>query len=234
MPAIACWIPVSELQQRLAQKAVADPAHRFGDLYGLLIWESVLDEAADRLLANKGSRTPGLDGLDRENLRRHRDYHRDLLARRLRDGTFQPTPVKRVYIPKKNGKMRPLGIPTLYDRWVQMALKLILEPIFESDFAEFSHGFRPQRSCHTALAQIHQTTIQRNRKVYWVIEGDIEGYFDHVHHKKLLSLLRQRIRDKRLLDLVWRFLRAGVMEGQLFKKTAEGTPQGGVLTSLTM
>lgn len=231
-PAETRWIPVPELQQRLARKAVADPEHRFGGLYDLLTWESVLDEAADRLLANKGSRTPGLDGLDREKLRKDRDYHRDRLRRQLRDGTFRPTPVKRVYIPKKNGKMRPLGIPTLYDRWVQMALKLILEPIFEGDFLDLSHGFRPNRSCHTAMAQLYQRTIQRNRKVYWVIEGDIEGFFDHVHHKKLLSLLRQRIRDKRLLDLLWRFLRAGVMEGRLFKKTEEGTPQGGVLSPL--
>lgn len=211
---------------------MAEPEHRFGNLYDLLTWESVLDEAADRLLGNPGSRTPGLDGLDRRKLRDNRDHHRDLLRQQLRDGTYQPSPVKRVYIPKKNGKTRPLGIPTLYDRWVQMALKLILEPIFESDFVAFSHGFRPQRSCHTALAHIHKLTSARRRRVYWVIEGDIEGCFDHVHHKKLLSLLRRRIRDKRLLALLWRFLRAGVLEGRLFKTTEAGTPQGGVLSPL--
>lgn len=232
MPAAACWIPISEIQKRLAQKAETDPEHRFGGLYDLLTWDSTLDEAADRLLSNKGSRTPGLDGISREKLLESRDHHRDLLKQQLREGTFRPTPVKRVYIPKKNGKMRPLGIPTLYDRWIQMAIKLILEPIFESDFLPFSHGFRPQRSCHTAMAQIQRKTVKRQNKLYWVIEGDIEGFFDHVHHKKLMSLLRQRIRDKRLLDLVWQFLKAGVMEGQLFKKTEEGTPQGGVLSPL--
>lgn len=231
-PALSRWIRVPELQQRLAQKAVAHPDHRFGDLYDLLTWESVLDEAATRLLANKGSRTPGLDGMDRRTLRERRAYHLVQLKQQLRDGTFQPSPVKRTYIPKKNGKLRPLGIPTLYDRWVQMAIKLILEPIFESDFAPFSHGFRPQRSCHTAVAHIHSYTRIRKRKLYWVMEGDIEGFFDHVHHKKLMALLRQRIRDQKLLDLIWRFLRAGVMEGELFKKTAEGTPQGGVLSPL--
>jgi RNA-directed DNA polymerase len=223
---------VPDLQKRLAEKAVAHPDHRFGDLYDLLTWDTVLAEAADRLLANKGSRTAGLDGIDREKLRNHREHHATVLRQQLADGTYRPTPVKRVYIPKRNGKLRPLGIPTLYDRWVQMALKLILDPIFESDFVIDSHGFRPHRSCHTATAQIYRKTAKRSNKVYWVIEGDIEGFFDHVHHKKLMSLLRRRIRDERLLDLVWRFLRAGVMEGRLFQKTETGTPQGGVLSPL--
>jgi RNA-directed DNA polymerase len=233
MPVEAYRIPsVPEIQKRLAQKAAEDSEHRFGNLYDLLTWEPLLDAAADRLLGNKGSRTPGLDGIDRDKLRRNRSHHMALLREQLKHNSFQPMPVKRVYIPKANGKMRPLGIPTLYDRWVQMAIKMVLEPIFESDFQPFSHGFRPKRSCHTAMAQIIQTTVQRRRKVYWVIEGDIEGFFDHVQHRKLMSLLRQRIRDGKLLDLIWRFLRAGVMEGQLFKKTDEGTPQGGVLSPL--
>jgi RNA-directed DNA polymerase len=223
---------VPEMQKRLAEKANELPEHRFGNLYDLLMREDVLDRAATRLLGNKGSRTPGLDGLDRDKLNRNRGYHLATLKQQLRDGTFQPTPVKRVHIPKKNGKLRPLGIPTLYDRWVQMAVKMVIEPIFESDFAEYSHGFRPQRSCHTAIAHVHRLTIQERRKVYWVIEGDIEGFFDHVHHKKLMTLLRKRIQDKRLLDLIWQFLKAGVMEGQLFVKTEEGTPQGGVLSPL--
>lgn len=232
MPVEAHWISVSDLQRRLAQKATENPKHRFGGLYDLLTWESVLDEAAKRLLANRGSRTPGLDRLDRRGLLEHYDRHRSRVRQQLKDGTFQPNPVKRVYIPKRNGKMRPLGIPTLYDRWVQMAIKLILDPIFESDFLEFSHGFRPRRSCHTAIAHALRLTNVRKRKVYWVIEGDIEGFFDHVHHKKLMSLLRLRIRDKQLLQLIWRFLRAGLMEAGLFTKTAEGTPQGGVLSPL--
>lgn len=231
-PAIAGWIWVPDLQRRFAQRATKEPGHRFGDLYDLLTRDSVLEEAAIRLLDNKGSRTPGLDGIGRDALSRNQEYHRALLRKQLIEGTFQPMPVRRVYIPKKNGKMRPLGIPTLYDRWVQMAIKLIIEPIFESDFANFSHGFRPKRSCLTATAHIHRLTTRRDRKVYWVIEGDIKGFFDHVHHKKLMSLLRQRINDKRLLDLIWQFLKAGVMEGELFKKTEEGTPQGGVLSPL--
>lgn len=232
MPTEARRISVSEIQKRLAEKATAQPAHRFGGLYDLLTWETILDMAATRLLGNKGSRTPGLDGIDRRALREHRAYHMAHLRQQLLDGTYQPSPVRRVYIPKANGKRRSLGIPTLYDRWVQMAIKLILEPIFESDFVSFSHGFRPQRSCHTAIAHIHKLTQMRKRRVYWVIEGDIEGCFDHVQHKKLMTLLRQRIQDKRLLDLIWRLLRAGVMEGQLFTKTTEGTPQGGVLSPL--
>jgi len=232
MPVKEHWISVSDLQRRLAQKATEEPEHRFGGLYDLLTWETLLDEAAKRLLANKGSRTPGLDRLDRRGLLENRGRHQARLQKELREGTFQPNPVKRIYIPKKNGKMRPLGIPTLYDRWVQMAIKLILEPIFESDFLDFSHGFRPRRSCHTAIAHAVRLTTIRKRKVYWVIEGDIEGFFDHVHHKKLMTLLRQRIRDKQLLDLIWRFLRAGLMEEGLFTRTKEGTPQGGVLSPL--
>lgn len=232
MPTEECRISVFEMQKRLADKAVTDPEHRFGNLHDLLTWEPLLQAAAERLLGNKGSRTPGLDGLDRDKLRRNQGHHMALLREQLKSGTFEPTPVKRVYIPKRNGKMRPLGIPTLYDRWVQMAIKMVIEPIFESDFVNFSHGFRPGRSCLTASAQIHRLTVQRRRKVYWVIEGDIEGFFDHVHHKKLMTLLRKRINDQKLLDLIWRFLRAGVMEGQLFKKTDEGTPQGGVLSPL--
>jgi RNA-directed DNA polymerase len=228
----ACQIWVPDMQKRLAQIATLNPNRRFGNLYGLLTWDKVLDEAADRLLGNKGSRTPGLDGMQRDALVRNRGYHLKILQEQLKSGTFKPMPVKRVYIPKKNGKMRPLGIPTLYDRWVQMALKIILEPIFESDFAEFSHGFRPRRSCHTAIAHIHRLTIQPRRKVYWVIEGDIKGFFDHVHHKKLMSLLKRRLHDQRLSMLIWKFLRAGVMEGKLFTRTTEGTPQGGVLSPL--
>jgi RNA-directed DNA polymerase len=231
-PAEGRWISVPDLQKRLAEKATAAPDHRFGHLYDLLSWEAILDEAATRLLANPGSRTAGLDGLDREKLRERRAYHLALLQQQLRAGTFRPTPVRRVYIPKRNGAQRPLGIPTLYDRWVQMAIKLVLEPIFESDFSNNSHGFRPNRSCHSAIAHTYDLIAAKNKKIYWVIEGDIEGCFDHVHHKKLLSLLRQRVRDQRLLDLIWRFLRAGVMEGELFHATEEGTPQGGVLSPL--
>jgi len=231
-PAKARGILVPDLQRRLAEKTVRQPEHRFTGLHNLICTEAVLDEAATRLLGNKGSRTPGLDGMDRDTLKRRREYHLNIVRDMLRTNTFQPTPVKRVYIPKANGKLRPLGIPTLYDRWVQMAIKIVIEPIFESTFAEFSHGFRPKRSCHTATAHIHRLTVQRRRKVYWVIEGDIEGCFDHVHHKRLMTLLRERIQDKELLDLIWRFLRAGVMEGSLVAKTKEGTPQGGILSPL--
>jgi RNA-directed DNA polymerase len=231
-PAKECWIKVSEMQKRLAEKSEREPNHLFGNLYDLLTWEPLLEAAAERLLKNPGSRTPGLDGLTRDILKRNREYHLQILKQQLKSRTFTPTPVKRVYIPKKNRKKRPLGIPTLYDRWIQMAIKIIMEPIFESDFAEFSHGFRPERSCHTALSHIQRLTIPQRRKVYWVIEGDIEGFFDNVLHEKLINLLKKRIRDKKLLHLIWQFLKAGVMEGELFKKTVKGTPQGGVLSPL--
>lgn len=234
MPTGECGIQVFELQRRLAEKATREPKHRFDNLYDLLLWNDVLDEAQRRLLTHAGSETAGLDGMTRRTLQENWETLRENVQQQLRDGTFQAMPVRRVYIPKRNGKRRPLGIPTLTDRLVQMAVKIAIEPIFESDFAPYSHGFRPMRSCHTACAQILNMVNRAhgNTRPYWVIEGDIEGCFDHVHHKKLMTLMRQRIKDKRLLDLIWSFLKAGVMEGELYVKSDKGTPQGGVLSPL--
>lgn len=188
--------------------------------------------AFDTLMTNRGSRTAGIDGMDKRTALKNKDKILAELKTALKTQTFKPSPVRRVYIPKPNGKQRPLGIPTLTDRLVQMMVKAILEPIFESDFFPTSHGFRPQRSCHTALAHLHQMTAPKQKKMNWVIEGDIVGCFDHVQHKILMRLLRRRIQDRKLLDLIWHMLRAGVMEGTLFKKTSEGTPQGGIISPL--
>lgn len=231
-PTELCRMKVSELQRRLANKATDKPHHRFTKLYDLLTWEPLLAWAFDKLMTNTGSRTAGIDGVDKRKALRNRDHLIAEVRAALKSATYTHQPVRRVFIPKPNGKRRPLGIPTLTDRMVQMMVKAILEPIFESDFRPESHGFRPQRSCHTALAHLHQLTAPRQKKMNWVIEGDITGCFDHIQHTTLMRLLRRRIQDHKLLGVIWQMLRAGVMEGELFKTTSAGTPQGGIISPL--
>jgi RNA-directed DNA polymerase len=223
---------VSETQRRLARKATNEPEHRFTNLYDLLTWDPLMDWAFDKLMTNRGSRAAGIDGLDKRTAVRNKEHILAELKSALKSGTYQHQPVRRVYIPKGSGKRRPLGIPTLTDRLVQMMVKAILEPIFESDFLPCSHGFRPGLSCHTAIAHLHLMTSPRHKKMYWVIEGDITGCFEHIQHKILMRLLKRRVQDRKLMGLIWQMLRAGVMEGKLFTKTRVGTPQGGVISPL--
>jgi RNA-directed DNA polymerase len=227
-----CWMKVSEILRRLATKATKDKEHRFTNLYDLLTYEPLMSWAFDVLMTNRGSRTAGIDGMDKRTAINNKDILLANLKAALKSKTYKHQPMRRVYIPKANGKRRPLGIPTLTDRLVQMMVKMILEPIFESDFLPESHGFRPQRSCHSAMAHIHLMTAPKQKKMYWTVEGDISGCFDHVQHDILIRLLKRRIQDAKLLGLIWQMLKAGVMEGSLFKKTDEGTPQGGVVSPL--
>ena len=231
-PTELCRTKVSELQEKLAKKATQNPEHRFCNLYDLLTWEPLMAWAFDTLMTHRGSRTAGMDGMDKRTAIRNRETILTDLKAALKSRGFRPSPVRRVYIPKPSGKQRPLGIPTLTDRLVQMMVKAILEPIFESDFYPTSHGFRPQRSCHTAMAYLHQQTAPKHKKMNWVIEGDIVGCFDHIQHTILMRLLKRRIQDRKLLTLIWQMLKAGVMEDALFKTTPEGAPQGGIASPL--
>jgi retron-type reverse transcriptase len=151
--------------------AAANPTKRFVKLYRLLYQRQWLDAALDAIRSNKGFNTPGPNGVRGSDLD---DERLNKLAEQLRTGTYQPTPVRRVFIPKRNGKLRPLGLPSAEDKVVQSAIKLILEPIYEQSFRACSHGFRPQRSCHTAL---RASLLQRTPT--WTIEGDLQSYFDH-------------------------------------------------------
>lgn len=221
------------MQRKLSRWAEDDKQHKFFDLYHLLYDEQWLRLAHDYVKQNSGSRTAGCDGINMKRFDENLEQHLKEIAEQLKSESFQPHPVKRVHVPKANspGKLRPLGIPAIKDRIVQKALHMILEPIFEADFSPYSFGFRPNR-CTMDAIRATMFLINARTKFYWVIEGDIHSYFDTIKHRKLMKLLRRRIKDEKILRLIWRFLRAGVMEGKLFTDTKQGTPQGGIISPL--
>jgi RNA-directed DNA polymerase len=220
-------VDVGEMQRKLSLWAAQDKTLRFYDLYHLLYDPAWLRLAHDDVAQNAGSVTAGCDGVTMDRFDEALEANLQHLAEELKSETFEPSPVRRVHIPKPNGKVRPLGIPAMKDRIVQEAMRMILEPIFEADFSSYSFGFRPTRRTMDAIKCITWST-QESKKFFWVIEGDISSYFDTINHRKLLKRLRRRIKDEKLLRLIWKFLRAGVMEGKLFRDTTLGTPQGGI------
>jgi group II intron reverse transcriptase/maturase len=182
-------------------------------------------------LSRPGSKTDGVDGKTRDYFKDHYETQMAMLIEQLKRDKYQPLPVRRVHIPKANGKKRPLGIPALRDRIVQEGIRMVLDPIYESDFQPYSFGFRKGRCTMDAIAVLMPLANTR-MKHYYVIEGDLKSYFDTVNHRILLRLLKKRIADRKLLSLIHRFLRAGVMEDQLFATTREGVPQGGIISPL--
>jgi RNA-directed DNA polymerase len=218
------------MQTKLHQWATDDPKRRFDDLYNLVYDPAFLVVAWERVRGNRGARSAGVDGVAPRSIV---FGAADLLAGLrgdLKARTFIPLPVRERMIPKTGGKFRRLGIPTARDRVVQAALKLVLEPIFEADFRPCSHGFRPGRRAHDAIAEIRHLTSVRYE---WVLEGDITACFDEIDHTALLDRVRHRIGDKRVLGLVKAFLKAGVLsEGDIMRDTDTGTPQGGILSPL--
>jgi RNA-directed DNA polymerase len=213
-----------EAIQVIALKAKEDPKCKFTSLVHLLT-EDFLKECFREL---KRRKSPGIDGVTVNEYEEQLDENLADLVSRLKAKQYKPKPVLRVYIPKPNGDKRPLGIPAVEDKIVQMALKKILESIFEQDFINTSYGFRPNRSCHDALKKI-DTTIMIG-SVNFVVDMDISKFFDIVDHKRLMECLKQRIVDSNLLQLISRFLKSGIMEDGVYCETDQGTPQGGVLS----
>jgi RNA-directed DNA polymerase len=223
---------VLEIQTKLHQWAADGPNRRFVDLYNLVCDPAFLVMAWKRVKGNRGGRSAGVDGQTAHYITAERgemaflaEVRADLKARR-----FRPLPVRERMIPKPGGKRRRLGIPTVRDRVVQGALKLVLEPIFEADFEPCSYGFRPGRRAHDAIAEIHYLC---SRSYEWVLEGDITACFDEIDHTALIGRVRRRIGDKRVLGLVKAFLKAGILgEDGAERDTVTGTPQGGILSPL--
>jgi RNA-directed DNA polymerase len=222
------------MQVKLHRWAAADPGRRFDDLFNLVHDPATLIVAWDRVAANRGARTAGSDGWTVARIESEIGVSRflDDLRSSIKSGEFWPQPVRERKIPKPggSGKVRRLGIPTVTDRVVQAALKLVLEPIFEADFEPVSYGFRPERRAHDAIAEIHQFGTHG---YHWVLDADIEACFDRIDHTALMDRVRLRIKDKRVLRLVKAFLKAGILtELGDHEDTHTGTPQGGILSPL--
>lgn len=231
---------ILDMQRKLYRWSHAEPNKVFHDLFNLVCDRRTLALAWQWLCRNSGSRTPGTDGLNRRKIEERpggASQYLEEVREELRSGTYRPQPVRQRLIPKPNkpGQFRPLGIPTIKDRLVQMALKIVLEPIFEADFFPTSYGFRRGRSTHDALAMI-QRQLHPNHagpsRVRYVIEGDIKGCFDNIDHHLLMDRVRRRIGDRKVLHLVLAFLKAGIMVEGSVRTPVVGTPQGGIISPL--
>jgi group II intron reverse transcriptase/maturase len=222
---------IGEMQRKLSLWAEQDKGRKFYGLFDLVCNVDWLRLAHDYVAQNAGSKTAGCDGLVMSDFDQDTEGNLRALRESLQSDQFEACPVRRVYIPKANGKVRPLGIPSIRDRIVQEAVRMILEPIFEADFDQHSFGFRPNRCTMDAVSYL-LVCAKESMKYFWAIEGDISAYFDTICHRRLVKLLRRRVEDERLLDLIWKFLRSGVMERKLFKDTTLGTPQGGIVSPL--
>lgn len=206
-------------------KQARNKDYQFDRLYRILCNPNMYTRAYSNIYSNNGSATCGVDS---ETADGFSESKINQIIEILKNESYQPKPVRREYISKKNGKQRPLGIPIFSDRLIQEVCRMIMEAIYEPTFSDNSHGFRPNKSCHTALKQIKNTFRGAN----WFIEGDIKGCFDNINHQILIDILRKRIKDERFIRLIWKFLKSGYMENWIFHNTFSGTPQGGIISPI--
>lgn len=217
--------PTSEILERITKSSMNHNDGVFTRLYRYLGREDIYLNAYKNLYANSGAATKGIDNDTADGF--SLEYVRTIIDD-IQNLSYEPKPVRRTYIPKKDGKRRPLGIPSFRDKLVQEVLRQILESIYEPVFSKNSHGFRPERSCHTALSQI----AKGFRGVKWFVEGDIKGCFDNISHKVLLGILSEKIKDTRFVNLIGKFLKAGYMENWKYHNTYSGSPQGGIISPI--
>ena len=221
------WVTVQSKLALLHQKARGDKRLRFNALMHH-VWNPVVLEHAYRNI--KGSASPGIDGQTYVSYGAKLSENLANLSERLRRGGYKAKPVRRVYIPKSDGKKRPLGIPVLEDKIVQRAVTMVLNTIYEADFQGFSYGFRPRRSQHQALDALYVGLM--TRRVRWILDADIQNFFGQVNHEWLIRFMEHRIADTRILRLILKWLKAGVMEEGVITQAEEGTPQGGSISPL--
>lgn len=216
-----------QLQRRLYLAAKKNRNRRFHALYDRIFRPDVLWRAWKEVKANGGS--AGVDGVSLEEVEcQGIALFLEAIAKDLKAGGYKPQPVLRVYIPKPDGRQRPLGIPTVRDRVVQQACRIVIEPIFEANFQDHSYGFRPKRSAAQAVRAVDKVLLRS----WWVVDADIQGYFDAIDHDLLLTLVKRRVSDRRVLKLLCQWLKAGVMEEGQWRATELGSPQGGVISPL--
>jgi group II intron reverse transcriptase/maturase len=219
--------PSSVILERLRKCSATNNEEVFTKLYRYLLRDDIYFAAYQNLYSNKGAMTKGTDNDTADGF--GIEYVRDLIGD-LHTGTYQPKPVRRVYIPKKNGKLRPLGVPSFRDKLLQEVIRMYLEAIYEPLFDYGSHGFRPNRSCHTALAYIQKAFTG----VPWIIEGDIAHCFDDIDHDVLMKILGKKIKDDRFLQVIRKFLKAGYVDDWRYNETYSGCPQGGIISPILM
>jgi group II intron reverse transcriptase/maturase len=232
-------LSIAQKQRDLALKAEARPCQRIGGLFPIICQKEWMLQAMWNVLHNQGAETAGVDGkvkttyydVKTGSLTSAAIRQVEEICQSLSDGSYHPQPVKRVYIPKANGKTRPIGIATLDDRIVQEAIRMAIEPIYESDFLNCSYGFRPNRRTMDAVSVCYRL-ISADKKYYWIIAGDIKECFSSIDRKILMKLLRARIADRRLTDTIYKFLKAGYQENGVTYKPEVGMPQGAIISPI--
>lgn len=217
--------PTIEILTRLQENSKNNHDEVFTKLFRYLLRPDIYYVAFQNLYANNGAGTRGVDDDTADGFSEDKVNQ---IIEALKNGTYEPKPVRRTYIKKKNGKMRPLGLPTFTDKLVQDIIRMVLQAIYEPVFSDYSHGFRPGRSCHTALTQIKHEFVGAK----WFVEGDIKGCFDNIDHSMLITIISRKIKDARFINLIRLFLKAGYMENWKYHGTYSGCPQGGILSPI--